>query len=185
MANFNRQFVKEYAKVTAPLVRLTSDKVDFRWGEAKSKAFAEIKESLSRAPALQLPDWTILIEMETDASDIAVRAVLFQRDSTGAKRVVAYHSKSLSGCEKRWSATDKELFAIVSASRKWPTFCAHGVTFHTDHKPLTFLKGNYKLKGKHARWLLELENFEYEIVYIAGKDNKAADYLRRILMPEL
>ena len=65
-------------------------------------------------------------------------------------------------------------------SRKWPTFCAQGVTFHTDHKPLIFLKGNSKLNGKHTRWLLEQENFEYEIVYIAGKDNKAADYLSGI-----
>ena len=97
-------------------------------GEAESKAFAELKESLSRAPALQLLEWSRPFEMETDASDIAVGAVLFQRDSTGAKRVVAYHSKSLSGCEKRWSPTDMELFAIVSASRKWPTFCAQGVT---------------------------------------------------------
>ena len=55
-----------------------------------------------------------------------IGAALFQRYSSG-----------LSGCEKRWSATDKELFAIVSASRKWPTFCAQGVNFHTDHKPLT------------------------------------------------
>ena len=185
LANFNRQFVRDYARVTAPLARLTSDKVEFQWGETESKAFADIKESLCRAPALQLPDWSRPFEMETDASDIAVGAVLFQRDSTGAKRVVAYHSKTLSGCEKRWSATDKELFAIVSASRKCPTFCAQGVTFHTDHKPLTFLKGNSKLKGKHARWLLELENFEYNIVYIAGKENKAADYLSRIEMPDL
>ena len=30
LANFNRQFVKEYARVTAPLARLTSDKVEIR-----------------------------------------------------------------------------------------------------------------------------------------------------------
>lgn len=185
LTNFNRQFIKDYAEVTAPLAKLTSDKVEFQWGDDQAKAFARIKEMLVTAPALQMPDWNRPFEMETDASDIAVGAILFQRDVTGAKRTIAYHSKSLSGCEKRWSATDKEFYAIISASRKWPTFCAQGITFHTDHKPLTYLKGNSKVKGKHARWLLELENFEYEIAYIPGKENKAADYLSRELMPEL
>ena len=140
---------------------------------------------LLTAPVLQMPDWSRPFEMETDASYIAVGAILFQRFIPGAKRTIAYHSISLSGCEKRWSATDKEFYGIKSASRKRPTFCAQGVTFHTDHKPLTNLKGNSKVKGKHARWLLELENFDYEIAYIPGKENKAADYLSRELMPEL
>ena len=140
---------------------------------------------LLTAPAMQMPDWSRPFELETDASYIAVGAILFQRFIPGAKRTIAYHSISLSGCEKRWSATDKEFYGIKSASRKRPTFCAQGVTFHTDHKPLTNLKGNSKVKAKHARWLLELENFDYEIAYIPGKENKAADYLSRELMPEL
>ena len=39
-------------------------------------------------------------------------------------------------------------------------------------------------RGKVARWLVELENFEYRVKYVAGKDNVEADCLSRIEIPE-
>ena len=39
-------------------------------------------------------------------------------------------------------------------------------------------------RGKVARWLVELENFDYKVEYVLGKDNVEADYLSRIEIPE-
>ena len=58
LTNFNRQFIKDYAEVTALLARLTSDKVEFQWGEGEARAFARIKEMFVKAPVLQMPDWS-------------------------------------------------------------------------------------------------------------------------------
>ena len=45
---------------------------------------------------------------------------------------------------------------------------------------MKFIRKQRDPKEKIARWLCELENFEYEIHYIRGKDNFDANYLSRI-----
>ena len=57
--------------------------------------------------------------------------------------------------------------------------------FHTDHEPLTTVKKTKSPRGKRARWLMELENFDYSLVYIAGKKNVSADYLSIIEQDEM
>jgi len=180
MSNFNRRFIKNYAHITAPMARLTSEKVPFLWGEAEQEAFTTIKEALQTATMLHLPDWSKKFQIFSDASDVAVGATLCQEDDNKKMVVLGYHSKTLSGCEKRWGATDKEMYGVISASRKWECYCSNGVIFHTDHQPLTTMKKTKSPRGKRARWLMELENFDYSLVYIEGKKNVSADYLSRI-----
>ena len=111
--------------------------------------------------------------METDASKMAVGAVLFQMSDTGEKLLIAYHSRTLSGnTGKIWSATDKELFAILDATRKWKTYCANKIFVFTDHKPLKYTRNMEETRGKITRW------------YIKGHDNSAADALSRIEIPD-
>ena len=184
MANFNRRFIYHYAHITAPLAKLTSDKVPFLWEEAQQVAFDTLKEKLRTTAMLHLPDWSKRFHMFCDASDIAVGATLCQEDVDKKMVVLGYHSKTLSGCERRWHATDQEMYAVVSASRKWECYCSNGVTFFTDHQPLTTVKKAKSPRGKRARWLMELENFDYSLIYIAGKKNVSADYLSRIETPD-
>ena len=140
MANFNRRFIYHYAHITAPLAKLTSDKVPFLWEEAQQVAFDTLKEKLRTTAMLHLPDWSKRFHMFCDASDIAVGATLCQEDVDKKMVVLGYHSKTLSDCERRWHATDQEMYAVVSASRKWECYCSNGVTFFTDHQPLTTVK---------------------------------------------
>ena len=95
---------------------------------------------------------------------------------------IDYHSKSLTKAEKNWSTTEKELFAIVEASRKFSPYCANKRSLSIlDHLPIKIYQETTRSeRGKLPRWLCELENFEYEIHYIRGKDNFDADYLSRI-----
>ena len=184
VANFNRRFIKDYSKIVQPLSAMTSSKKKFEWGIEQENAFQRIKECISQAPALRLADWSKEFHIQTDASDISVGAVLFQQGDKGERYPLAYHSKTLDSTEKKWSATEKELFGIVSASRKWAPYCSNSVIFHTDHQPLKYIRKQKDPRGKLARWLIELENYDYRVEYVPGKDNVEADYLSRIEIPD-
>ena len=185
IANFNRKFIKNFSEITKPLTLLLSDKVKFQWEEAQQEAFRRLKTLMCKAPSLNLPDWKKPFCMETDASAVAVGAVLFQMSDAGDKLPIAYHSRTLSGNRgKIWSATEKELFAILDATRKWKTYCANKIIVFTDHKPLQYTRNMKDSRGKITRWVMELSELDYEIRYIKGDDNSAADALSRVEIPE-
>ena len=170
--------------MTQPLTAMTSTKIKFDWGLAQQKAFENVKECISKAPSLCLADWSKEFHIETDASDTSVGAVLFQVGENNEQLPLAYCSKNLTTTEKKWSATDKEMYGIICAARKWSPYCSGSVVFHTDHQPLKYMHKQKDPRGKMARWLIELENYDYKIEYIPGKENVQADYLSRISTPD-
>ena len=184
MCNFNRKFVPNYSAVVGPLSRLTSSKLKFEWGDSEEAAFQAVKLHLQEAPCLHLADWNKEFHIESDASKTAVGAVLFQLDKEGNRHQLGYHSKTLSQVEQRWNTTELEMYAIVSASRKWSAYCSNKIVFHTDHQPLKYIRKQKDPRGKIARWIMELENFDYTVEYIPGKDNTEADYLSRTVIKE-
>uniref|UniRef100_A0A0K0EG40 RT_RNaseH_2 domain-containing protein n=1 Tax=Strongyloides stercoralis TaxID=6248 RepID=A0A0K0EG40_STRER len=114
-----RRFIKDYAKVAAPLTMLLSEKVEFRWGPEQDKAFEILKKRLTNAPILAQPDLGRSFVIHTDASDYAIGAVLLQEDQEKRLRVIAYASRTLRNVEKRWQITEKEALALVFAVRKF------------------------------------------------------------------
>ena len=95
-------------------------------------------------------------------------------------RTVAYFSTALRKAQKNWSATNKEAFALVLAVRHWNVYLA-GSTFvlNSNHNPLTNLRNQQDPRGKVGRWISELEEYDYTIKYIRGKENVKADALSR------
>ena len=78
-ANFYRRFLPpNFVSVTAPLTKLTSDKVSFVWTNDCSKAFDRIKLFLTTAPVLVHPDFSLPFHVHTDGSGKGVGAVLSQ-----------------------------------------------------------------------------------------------------------
>eukprot|EP00116_Pleurobrachia_bachei_P001332 sb/3461594/ len=179
LVNFNRHFMDKYSQLMDPLYQVTGEKSRFTWGPEQEAAFKEVKRLMLEDPNLHLPVPGVRFHIDTDASGGAIGGILYQVVD-GEKRVNSYFSKKLSKAERNWTVTEREFFAIVEASRKFRYECAEGVTFHTDHEPLTCMQGNLKTKGKHARWLLELEAANYDIDYTPGTENGAADCLSRL-----
>ena len=181
IANFNRRFIKDFAVIAKPLSTLTSCKVTFKWGNEEEEAFQTLKKCLSETSILGLPDWNLPFQMETDASEIATGALLFQIDKNKQKVSLSYHSRTLNPTQSKWSATERELFAIVDSIKKYSVYCNGKVIFHTDHEPLKNIRGQRDPRGKIGRWLITLDSVDCDLHYIAGKDNVVADSLSRIV----
>ncbi|OMP09092.1 hypothetical protein COLO4_05809 [Corchorus olitorius] len=149
---------------------------DIIWGTAENKAFSLLKQRISTAPALAMPDLRQPFEIETDASGHAMGAVLLQ----GGKPV-CYHSQLFSGAVLNYPTYDKELFVVVLAIRKWRHYLTGKETiFHTDHEPLKYLHSQSKLRqSRHFKWMGFLEQFHLLIRYKKGKTNQLADWLSR------
>ena len=146
-----------------------------------------IKERLATYPSLTIPDWEKPFHIETDASAVATGAILYQLGNDGGKYPIVYHSKTLSKPQTKWSATEREFFAIVDATRKFKVYCTGDVHVHTDHQPLKNIRRQKDPRGKIDRWLLELDAIDCKIEYlpVSGSENCGADsdYLNREVIP--
>ncbi|XP_033141152.1 uncharacterized protein LOC117131988 [Brassica rapa] len=147
LAGFYRRFVKDFNTIAAPLTEVIKKEVGFKWGEAQETAFQCLKEKLTHAPLLILPDFNKTFEIECDASGIGVGAVLMQE-----KRPIAYFSEKLGGATLNYATYDKELYALVRALQTWQHYLwPKEFVIHTDHESLKYLKGQNKLSKRHAR----------------------------------
>jgi hypothetical protein len=118
--------------------------------------------------------------LTTDASNIAIGAILSQ-GQIGKDLPVAYASRTLNPAEQNYSTIEKELLAIVWATRHFrPYLFGRIFTIVTDHKPLQWLFNLKEPSSRLVRWRLKLEEYDYKIVYKKGKNNTNADALSRI-----
>ena len=65
-----------FSSIVAPLHAVTSVKQVFQWGGKQQKAFDTLKEKINSAPVLALPNLRQPFEIQTDASNYAMGAVL-------------------------------------------------------------------------------------------------------------
>ena len=125
--------------------------------------------------------------LTTDASPVGIGAILEQQQSDGHFRPVYYASRKLSGVEQRYSQFEREALAVKWACQKFYMFL-YGTHFElcTDHKPLISMLGpNSKPpSARIERWLLYLQQFNYTIRHIRGKNN-SADVLSRLPVGEV
>ena len=83
LANYYRRFVEGYAEVAAPLTALGSPTAKFAWSPAAQASFDALKLALSTAPVLRTFDPQRRAVLTTDASGLAVAAILTQPDDEG------------------------------------------------------------------------------------------------------
>ena len=118
--------------------------------------------------------------VECDASNHTLAASLNQ-----GGRPIAFHSRTLSPSERRYSAVEKEAAAIIDAVRKWNHFLfSKRFQLITDQRAVSFLFNPQRLgKIKNTKiqlWRTELGNFDYNIVHRPGKQNIVPDTLSRV-----
>ncbi|RVW67207.1 Transposon Ty3-I Gag-Pol polyprotein [Vitis vinifera] len=77
---FYRRFIKDFSKISKPLCELLVKDAKFVWDEKCQKSFEELKQFLTTAPIVRAPNWKLPFEVMCDASDLAMGAVLGQRE---------------------------------------------------------------------------------------------------------
>jgi hypothetical protein len=94
--------------------------------------------------------------------------------------VIAFASRTLRNAEKRYFTTEKEALAVVYAVNKFKTYLL-GVPFTiwVDHKSLSFIKQCKLHNDRLARWILLLQEYNFDIRYVPGRDNIVPDALSR------
>ena len=99
----------------------------------------------------------------------------------GKERAICYASKSFSKSQTNYSATKRELLAIVTLTRYFKDYLL-GRKFKivTDHRALQLLHNFKDPDGLSARWLEKLAAFDYEVQHRPGKSIGHADGLSRI-----
>ncbi|KAK3007394.1 hypothetical protein RJ639_016095 [Escallonia herrerae] len=76
ITNYYRQFIKGYSAKAAPLTDLLKKGKKWEWSKMCQTTFDGLKEAVIEEPVLALPDHTKVFEVQTDASNFAIRGVL-------------------------------------------------------------------------------------------------------------
>ena len=181
-ANFYRKFIPDFSNIVAPLNLLTRKGEPWVWIQLQQRAFEHLKHIFSSTLVLQIPDVTHPFSIMTDASLLAVGAVLMQMDENSDLHPCAYFSRTFSSAQRNYDIYDRELLAVILTLEEWHQYLqgtAHPITIITDHKNLSYVKDPRKLSRRQARWSLFLQDFDIQWQVTPGTKMAPADALSR------
>ena len=183
MAGWYRKFIPNFAAIAKPLFDLTKKDAEWNWTAECQKAFDSIRDALVSKPVLAVADPNRPYILHTDASDIAMGAILMQENEKGEVHPIAYASKTFNSAQCNYHVTDREALAIVWALLHFNTYCeGHKYTLLTDHAALAYIRSNTNSSKRIYRWQVLLQGYDLQVKYLPGKDNHAADLLSRDAM---
>jgi ribonuclease HI len=157
------------------MTQLLKKESKFIWSESCEAAFQELKQRLTTAPVLTLPEEGIEFDVYCDASKNGLGCVLMQ-----SGKVIAYASRQLKVHEVNYPTHDLELAAVIHALKIWRHYL-FGVKcrIFTDHKSLRYIFTQKELNARQRRWLELVNDYDLELLYHEGKANVVADALSR------
>ena len=110
LAGYYRRFVQDFSRIAAPMTHLTQNNAKFVWSDACENSFQLLKEKLTTALVLTLPNGEDKFTIYYDASRVGLSCVLMQNG-----RVVAYASRQLKKHEQNYPTHDLEMAVVIFA----------------------------------------------------------------------
>lgn len=179
LASFLSPYLKNFADITSPLWAATTSKT-WSWGAEQKKAFNLIKQRIIECTVslgfFSESDQTIIY---TDASPVALGAVLVQQGTNRAPRIISFASKALTPTEKKYAQNQREALGAVWAVEHFSYFLlGRHFTLRTDAQGVAFILNRSREESKRALtradgWALRLSPYSYDIEYVPGKENIA------------
>jgi hypothetical protein len=131
-------------------------------------------------PSLQYPDFSREFILTTDVSNEGAGAVM-SHGQTGKDLPIAYANRKFNKAERNYSTVEKELAAIVWGIKHFrPYLYGRKFKIMSDHQPVTRIMSVRDPGSRLLRWRIQLDEYDYEIVYKPGVQNSNADALSRI-----
>jgi hypothetical protein len=135
LVRYYRRFIEGFSKLAKPMTVLLDKNAKFIWSEKCQANFEKLKNRLTMAPVLILPDLSKSFSIYCDVSRQGIGCVLMQEG-----RVVAYASRQLRKHELNYPTHDLELAAAVHALKIWRHYLiGHKRDIYTDHKSLKYI----------------------------------------------
>jgi hypothetical protein len=112
--NFYQQLISVFSHHACTLFDLTMKDVRFIWGLHQEDSFIKLKELVTLAPVLILPNDELLFRLEADRYGITTGAVLSQQSvDDNVCHSIAFLSKALNPVERNYEIHDIEMLAII------------------------------------------------------------------------
>lgn len=177
LAGYYHHFIRNFGVIARPLFNLLKKGVPFLWTPTTKTSFQVLKQQLTTAPVLALPDFDQPFTVETDASDHGIGAILQQKG-----HLIAFMSKALSPRYQGLSTYENEYLAIIIAVDQWRPYLQHAeFDIWTDQKSLTHLEEQRLTTPWQQKAFTKLLGLRYRIRYKKGVENNGADALSRAL----
>ncbi len=174
LAGYYRKFVHNFGSIAAPLTALLK-KDGFTWTADAAAAFLALKEAVTTAPVLALPDFAKPFVVECDASTYGFGAVLIQDGHP-----IAFFSRPVAPRHRSLAAYERELIGLVLAVRHWrPYLWGRRFYVKTDHYSLKYLLDQRLATIPQHHWVGKLLGFDFTVEYKSGATNTVADALSR------
>ena len=138
-------------------------KVLVKWDSECQLAFDKLKDLCTKKPILAYADYRKPFQLQTDASDLGLGAILYQINDSGHQGVIAYASHSLSNTERNYPAHKLEFLALKWAVTDRFHEYLYGGRFdvYTDNNPLTYILTSAKLDATGQHWVASLANYDF------------------------
>ena len=184
MGSYYRRYVKDFATIVRPMVDLTKKGKRFAWTAECDKSFDRVKQALVSSDIMGYPlNEAGCFILDVDASDIGIGGVIHQ-EQNGQEKVIAYASRTLNKAEKNYCTTEKELLAVryfIEYFRQY--LLGRRFLVRSDHQALVWIFWLKEPRGKVARWLEILSQYDFAVEYRPDKKHGHCDALSRCENP--
>jgi len=113
LANYYRRFIKDFAKIAAPLHMLVRKEQKWKWKKEQKEAFEKLKAVFTTESILAILDINREMRVEANALDYTTGGVLLTKCEDGKWRPVAFISKLLNTMEQNYKIYNKEILAVI------------------------------------------------------------------------
>ena len=135
-----------------------------------------LKRALAETVTLAYPQPDQTFILDTDASDVAVGAIL--STTVEVERPIAFFSRVMNSSQWNYCPPRRELLAVIAGLQHFRHYLVGAtVILRTDHYSLKWLRTFKRPEGILARWIETLAELDYTVQHRPGRSHSNADGL--------
>ena len=182
MITYLTKFNKNLSDITSPMRELLRNDTDWCWEKRQSEAFRQVKTALTQTPVLSYYDRNKPVRLQVDASSKGLGACCMQEG-----KPIAYASKTLTPTEVNYAQIEKEILAILFECTRFKHYIyGRRTVVESDCKPIEAIlkKPLGSASPRVQRLMLQLQQFDINVIHCSGKNIPLGDELSRNYVSE-